>query len=66
MSKLTEGSWQPQDNPVVVGFVAGAVALLALFGWRPSNDLVNTAVDILSAGVAVFTVLDARRKVTPV
>ena len=65
VSKLTEGSWSPSKNPVVVAFVVGAVALAEAFGWRPPTDWVNTATDVLGLAVAAYAALKARSKVTP-
>lgn len=66
MSKLFEGSPEPEDNPVVVGFIAGAVALFALFGWRPADDLLNTTTDVLSGAAYLYAMFKARSKVSPV
>lgn len=66
MSKLTEGSWKVERNPVVVGFLGGAVALCALFGWRPPTDWVNTAADLLSGAAFLYAMFKSRSKVTPV
>lgn len=66
VSDLTEGSWKVDDNPVVVGFIASAVALFALFGWRPSSDVLNTATDVISGAAYLYAMFEARSKVSPV